>query len=136
LPNYLHEYTYSLYGLITIEKQSGNLLDCNIFLQLWAMQANLDHREVRWEGLIMFSKQKHSGTYVLYGCHLLRCLYNILYFLWLYNEIFIILYTILNIAETRGNTAYIDHLIINDKYIYKMLLVNTRTMEVLFRISA
>jgi hypothetical protein len=40
-----------------------------------------------------------SETDILYGCHLLRCLYNILYFLWLYNEFFIILYNILKIAE-------------------------------------
>jgi hypothetical protein len=42
---------------------------------------------------------RSSGTDILYGCHLLRCLYNILYFLWLYNEFFIILYNILKIAE-------------------------------------
>jgi hypothetical protein len=30
---------------------------------------------------------------------LLRCLYNILYFLWLYNEFYIILYNIIKIAE-------------------------------------
>jgi len=47
------------------------------------------------------------------------------------NEINILLRT-----ETRGNTAYIDDLIINDKYIYKMSLVNIRAKEVLFRISA
>jgi hypothetical protein len=35
------------------------------------------------------------GTYILCGSHLLRCSYNILYFLWLYNEFFIILYNIL-----------------------------------------
>ena len=35
----------------------------------------------------------------MYGCRLLRCLYNILYFLWLYDEFFIILYNILKIAE-------------------------------------
>jgi hypothetical protein len=35
----------------------------------------------------------------LYACHLLRRLYNILYFLWLYDEFFIILYNILKIAE-------------------------------------
>jgi hypothetical protein len=29
-----------------------------------------------------------SWTDILYGCYLLRCLYNILYFLWLYNEFF------------------------------------------------
>jgi hypothetical protein len=42
---------------------------------------------------------RSSGTDILYGCHLLRCLYNILYFLWLYNDFFIILYNILKIAE-------------------------------------
>jgi hypothetical protein len=42
---------------------------------------------------------RSSGTDILYGYHLLRCLYNILYFLWLYNEFFIILYDILKIAE-------------------------------------
>jgi hypothetical protein len=42
---------------------------------------------------------RSSGTDILYGCHLLRRLYNILYFLWLYNEFFIILYNILTIAE-------------------------------------
>jgi hypothetical protein len=42
---------------------------------------------------------RSSGTDILYGCHLLRCLYNILFFLWLYNEFFIILCNILKIAE-------------------------------------
>ena len=42
---------------------------------------------------------RSNGTDILYGCHLLRSLYNILYFLWLYNEFFNILYNILNIAE-------------------------------------
>ena len=42
---------------------------------------------------------RSSGTDILYGCHLLRCLYTIPYFLWLYNEFFIILYNILKIAE-------------------------------------
>ena len=41
---------------------------------------------------------RSNGTYILYGCHLLRCLYNILYFLWLYDEIFIIRCNILKIA--------------------------------------
>ena len=36
-----------------------------------------------------------SGTDMVWGCHLLICSYNILYFLWLYNEILIILYNIL-----------------------------------------
>ena len=38
-------------------------------------------------------------TYIVYGCHLLRCLYNLLYFLWLYNDFFIILSNILTIVE-------------------------------------
>ena len=38
---------------------------------------------------------RSSGTDILYGCHLLRCLNYILYFLWLYNEIFIIIYNII-----------------------------------------
>ena len=42
---------------------------------------------------------RSSGTDILYGCHQLRCLYNILYFLWLHNDFFIILYNILKIAE-------------------------------------
>jgi hypothetical protein len=42
---------------------------------------------------------RYSGTYILYGCHLLRCLYTILYFLWLYNAFFSILYNILKIAD-------------------------------------
>ena len=42
---------------------------------------------------------RSSGTDILYGCHLLRYLYNILYFMCLYNEFFIILYNILTIAE-------------------------------------
>ena len=44
---------------------------------------------------------RSSGTDILYGCHLLRCLYNILYFLWLHDEFFIILYNILKIAITQ-----------------------------------
>jgi hypothetical protein len=56
---------------------------------------------------------RSSGTEILYGCHLLGCLYNILYFLclWLYNEFFIILYNILKIAELRLLSNY------NIKYI-------------------
>ena len=43
---------------------------------------------------------------------------------------------ILSRNETRGNTAYVDDLVINEKYIYKISLVNIRAKEVLFRISA
>ena len=42
-----------------------------------------------------------SGTDVVCGYHLLRCSYNILYFLWLYNEFFIILYNILKNCRVR-----------------------------------
>ena len=42
---------------------------------------------------------RSSGTDILYDCHLLRYLHNILYFPWLYDEFFIILYNILKIAE-------------------------------------
>ena len=42
---------------------------------------------------------RSSGKDIVYGCHLLRCLHNLLYFLWLYNDFFIILYNILKIAE-------------------------------------
>jgi hypothetical protein len=42
---------------------------------------------------------RSSGTGILYGCHLLRCLYNILYFLLLYDDFFIIPYNILKIAN-------------------------------------
>ena len=38
---------------------------------------------------------RSSGTDVICGYQLLRCSYNILYFMWLYNEFFIILYNIL-----------------------------------------
>jgi hypothetical protein len=43
---------------------------------------------------------------------------------------------ILSPTETRGNTAYVDDFIINEKYIYKMSLVNINAKGVLFRISA
>jgi hypothetical protein len=42
---------------------------------------------------------RSDGTDIVYGFHLLRCLHNLLYFLWLYNDFLIILYNILNIAE-------------------------------------
>ena len=50
-------------------------------------------------------------TNIVYGCHLLRCLYNLLYFLWLYNDFLIILYNILKITEYRLRSNY------NIKYI-------------------
>jgi hypothetical protein len=48
---------------------------------------------------IVYTILLYIYIYILYGCHFLRRLYNILYFLWLYNEFFIILYNILKIAE-------------------------------------
>jgi hypothetical protein len=47
-----------------------------------------------------------SGTDIVWGCHLLRCSYNILYFLWLYNELFIILYNILKNCCARMLSNY------------------------------
>ena len=69
---------------------------------------------------------RSNGTDILYGCHLLRCLYNILYFLWLYNEFCIILYNILimrlvlqcingvssNPVERRSNIWQLKNLIL------------------------
>ena len=52
-----------------------------------------------------------SGTDILYVCHLIRCLYSILYFLWLYNEFVIILYNILKHCWVRLLANY------NIKYI-------------------
>ena len=40
---------------------------------------------IRLYNLVSQVTLRSSGTDILYGCHLLRCLYNILYFLWLYN---------------------------------------------------
>ena len=47
-----------------------------------------------------------SGTYIVWGCHLLRFSYNILCFLWLYNEFFIILYNILKYCWVRLLSNY------------------------------
>ena len=49
---------------------------------------------------------RSSGTDILYGCHLLRCLYDILYFLWPYNEFFIIPYSILKYCWARQLSNY------------------------------
>jgi hypothetical protein len=38
---------------------------------------------------------RSSWTAVVCGCHLLRSSYNILYFVWLYNEFFFIIYNII-----------------------------------------
>ena len=50
------------------------------------------------------------GTDVVSGHQLLRCSYNILYFLWLYDEFFIILYNILTNCWVRLLSNY------NSKY--------------------
>ena len=47
-----------------------------------------------------------SGTDIVWGCHLLICSDNILYFLWLYNELFIILYNILRNCCARLLSNY------------------------------
>jgi hypothetical protein len=54
---------------------------------------------------------RSSGTDIVCGCHLHRCSYNILYFLWLDNEFFIILYTIIQKCCIRLLSNY------NIKYI-------------------
>jgi hypothetical protein len=46
------------------------------------------------------------GTDIVCGCHLLRCSYNILYFLWLYNELFIIIYNIIKKCWVRLLSNY------------------------------
>jgi hypothetical protein len=49
--------------------------------------------------LVLQVALRSSGTGILYGCYLLRCLYNIFHFLWLYDDFFIIVYDMLKIAE-------------------------------------
>jgi hypothetical protein len=52
---------------------------------------------------------RSSGTVIVYCCHLLRWLYNLLYFLWLHNDFIIILCNILKIAvlDYNYNIKYI-----------------------------
>jgi hypothetical protein len=75
---------------------------------VWAQRSNYNTVWFNFQTYIIFSINlvsqvtlRSSGTYILYGCHLLRCLYQILYFRWLYDEFFMILYItrILKIAE-------------------------------------
>ena len=73
---------------------------------LTAQRSNSNTAWLNFQTYIIFSINlvwqvtlRSSGTDILHGCHLLRCLYNILYFLWLHDEFFIILYNILKIAE-------------------------------------
>jgi hypothetical protein len=61
-------------------------------LDFWAVKYLIFSRR-NFQTYIIFSINlvsqvtlRSNGTDILYGCHLLRCLYNILYFLWLYNE--------------------------------------------------
>ena len=63
---------------------------------------------------------------MLYGCHLLRCLYNILYFLWLHNEFVIILCNILKKCWVRLLSNY------NIKY---TCTIHTRSDTCLMSIS-
>ena len=49
---------------------------------------------------------RFSGTDVVCGCHLLRCSYHILYFLWLDNEFFIILCNIIQKCFVRLLSNY------------------------------
>ena len=87
--------------------------------KLTALKSNSNTVWFNFQTYIIFSinlvsfkvNWRSNGTYIVYGCHLLRRLYNILYFLWLYNEFFIILYNILKIAELRLLSNY------NIKYI-------------------
>jgi hypothetical protein len=58
-----------------------------------------------------------SGTYILCGCHLPRCLYNVHYFLWLENEFFVILCNILTTYRVRFlsnyNIKYTSHAVVS-----------------------
>ena len=84
--------------------------------KLTALKSNSNNVSFNIQTYIIFSINlvslvtlRSSGTYILYGCHLLRCLYNILYFLWLYNEFFIILCNILKIRLLSNyNIKYIS----------------------------
>ena len=65
------------------------------------------------------------GADIVWDCHMLRCYYTILYFLWLYNAFFIILYSILKNCYARLLSNY------NIKYtctIYTRL--DTRLMSI------
>jgi hypothetical protein len=79
-----------------------------------------------------------SGTDILCGFHLPRCSYYILYFLWLYNELFIILYNILNNCWVRllscptGCQSYLLYNVNNKWYIYVWKL-NQTVLELDFR---
>ena len=84
-----------------INGASSNLVEGRT-KNLTALQSNSNTVWFNFQTFIIFSINlvsqvtlRSSGTDILYGCHLLRRLY----FLWLYNEFFIILYNILKIAE-------------------------------------
>ena len=85
---------------------------------LTALKSNSNTGWFNFQTYIIFSIKlvslvtlRSSETDILYGCHFLRCLYNILYFLWLYNEFIIILYNILKNCWVRLLSNY------NIKYI-------------------
>ena len=58
--NFLHEYTYKFGGLFSIKKTTKKTNEQRVRQQdIFAARddvAQFRHREVRWEGLIMFSR--------------------------------------------------------------------------------
>ena len=53
---FLHEYTYTVYGLFSIKTNEQRGRQQYMFAARGDI-AQYRHREVRWEGLIMFSRQ-------------------------------------------------------------------------------
>jgi hypothetical protein len=107
--NFNDDFLWLIYNVLFIVVE---LFFCCVHPLIYLAYNNCDHRsETRicvhvYIYIYIFSINlvsqvtlRSSGTDILYGCHLLRCLYNILYFLWLYDELFIILYNILKIAD-------------------------------------
>ena len=68
---------------------------------------------------------RSCGTDIVCGCHLLRCSFNILYFLLLDNELFIILYNIIKTCWVRLLLNY------NIKYVFTICTrLNTCLMSI------
>ena len=68
---------------------------------------------------------RSCGTDIVCGCHLFRCSFNILYFLWLDNELFIILYNIIKTCWVRLLLNY------NIKYVFTICTrLNTCLMSI------
>jgi hypothetical protein len=68
---------------------------------------------------------RSCGTDIVCGCYLLRCSFNILYFLWLDNELFIILY---NIIKTSWVILLLNY---NIKYVFTICTrLNTCRMSI------